>query len=447
MFLESITSKSGNKRVKKTVLEGKARVKKKLLISWGSPYQFHGLIIPLIPKLAEVFSVYVVFSDFNTPALLRARLEAMARQKQIEKYWLLPDFSGSFRLKDLLKHHAAVRHNLKTWKQLNFDVLLACDDLTTYQRYLSECAVSNECMHVCWIAGRTHLMIGKKRNETGLLKRGLVKIGEAGSLADVFKKGIRVSSRTIHRFKKQGIHFLDHILLPALLAGKVFPPGPYDHLTQTGPGNCDAMIFCDEATASAHKPFCKTDAIFMAGYPTQGLCRCRERENDKKTLLVFVGYGHEIGEDFLALYYRDLQTMLKGTGAQKIHLRPHPRSPKETPFGLSRYLQERGIDAQPVGCEKPIWEIVCDYEGVVGPISEALRDARTTCDYIPVVCLISISDPRYENPRVSFGNHTMIGWIEKDGSYDPAIFERRRAERPRRKSVPEILLELSSTNP
>jgi len=51
-------------------------MKRKLLISWGSPYQFYGSVIPLIPKLAEKFSVHVMFVDYHTPHSLLELLES-----------------------------------------------------------------------------------------------------------------------------------------------------------------------------------------------------------------------------------------------------------------------------------------------------------------------------------------------------------------------------------
>lgn len=440
-------------------------MKKKLLISWGCSYQFYGSIVPLIPKLAENFSIHLMFLDYRTPPALFKLLESFKEKKLIEKFWLLPDFSESL-FRDLLRHHRYVLQNIKNWKRENYDVILASDDFSSSQRYLGAFVFPNK-IHVCWIPTKTHLLLYEKlvcdllvnvaveeafdrhkrrmRKKSGLLNRfhGLVvKASEEKSLLTVFKKGMRLVQQMIRKNKKRCIVFLDRILLPFLFSGRIFPHGPNEEWVQTGPGNCDVMIFCDEATAKAHTPLYQRPDIYMATFSTEGLCRCRTVQEDSHAILVGVGHGHEILENYLPLYERDIRAVLQETGANKVHLRSHPRAEGNNASVLATHLNRCGIDAVLVGNERPIWQIACDYRAVVGPLSESLRDARATCSSVPVACFMAVSDPRFTNLRGTFGDHQLIGWIEKDGSYDPDIFVRKKRERPKRKSVPEILSKL-----
>lgn len=433
------------------------------MISWGSPYQFQGMILPLIPKLAEHFSVHCLLVDYRTPLPLRQALETMRAGGLVRDYWLLPDFSGTMKLSRLIRHHAAIRKHLNTWRGIGFDVLLAQDDFGSFQRYLSGEAVSEKCLHVCWIEGRTHLLIhkemvesllagtepkravqqnGKRRANGEAVGDRMKKILEEEGLRVFLKKGGVWCRRRFFARKKRWIARLDRRWIPLLSVGKHFPQGPYDEWTQTGSGDCDVMLFSDPVSAKAHTPLLRTSDVRMVRYPTEGLCRCGKGGAKNGAVLVGVGHGHELGEGYFKLYERDIRTLAGQTGASEIHLRPHPRSGGEGAFSLSGWLNGRGLKSVIVGNEKPVYEVACDYLAVAGPLSESLRDARATCDTIPVVGLIAVSDPRYADPRFSFGDHGMIGWIEKDGTYDPDIFSGRRIVRPERPSVPEMLARL-----
>ena len=440
------------------------QMKKKLLISWDNHYQFNGAVVPLIPKLAENFLIYVIFIDVSTPPIFCELLESMKAKGLIKEYWLLPDFSWSFRFIEVLRHHWTIRQNMKKWKRYNFDVLLANDATLSFQRYLAECVIPNNCIHICWMPSRTRLLIqedlasdllnnvnaseaiarhkravSNKSSFLNRLRNWVTKIKEEPSLRVVLKKGMRIVQRTINVKKKYAL-FLDSVFFPMIFAGRVFIQNSRDRLTQTGVGTCDAMIFCDEVAAKIHTPLLGTSKIYIASYPTEGQCHCTGVDKNKSAILVVRGHGHEVQESFLPPYYRDIQTVLQKTGGKIVHLRPHPRGiGNSSALFLSRYLKDCGIEATIVENKMPIRKIACDYLAVIGSLSDSLRDARSACDYVSVACLIAICDPRYKNPRLSFGDSKMIGWIEKDGSYDPKIFGHGKYGHPKRKTVPEIL--------
>jgi hypothetical protein len=95
-----------------------------------------------------------------------------------------------------------------------------------------------------------------------------------------------------------------------------------------------------------------------------------------------------------------------------------------------------------VGCERPIREIMCDYMGIAGFASSALRDARFSCEYAFVVGFEGVSD-FFKNPKFVFANSEGISWIDKVGEYEEGIFVRKKLAYTMRQSVSELLMKLS----
>ena len=129
-----------------------------------------------------------------------------------------------------------------------------------------------------------------------------------------------------------------------------------------------------------------------------------------------------------------------------MHLRLHPDEFGQWSYRLQEYLVDRGIDASIVGCDKPIRDIICDYIGFAGFSSSSFKDARESCDYAFVVGFTAVSNYIFSNPKYNYGGSEGINWIEKDGSFDPDIFVRKRNILPNRKTVPELLMEIQKSN-
>jgi hypothetical protein len=110
---------------------------------------------------------------------------------------------------------------------------------------------------------------------------------------------------------------------------------------------------------------------------------------------------------------------------------------------VQEYLVDGGIDASVVGSEKPIREVIFDYIGLAGFSSSSFKDARASCDYTFVVGFEAVSNYIFVDPKYNYVNSEGITWIEKDGSFDPDIFVRKKFVPPKGKSVSELLIELS----
>ncbi|MDD3296563.1 MAG: hypothetical protein PHU64_04295 [Candidatus Omnitrophica bacterium] len=444
------------------------KLRKKLLISWGNPYIFYEAILPLLPKLAKNFRVSVILQDtFALPKIFET-LSVMAKEGVIEEYWKAPDN------RQMLKKHLFIKSKLKIWRSKNFDVFLSGSMVQSLDRYLLECVLPDACVRVCLWTALTYLLLkedfakqilfGRRKNHefpkrteqnskrTGFFRKLLMKIKNSGSLPKFLKIIIWSIKDYVYNViiavrKKINIA-LDRYLFPKLLAGKIFPLDSYAEFTQiASEKSSDIFIFCDEVEKKVFQGIFKKAKAYVAKYPAQGACRCKDFSRKNKAILVPVTTGFsgrfELSEEKMSLFYRDIKATLFHTGAEVVHLRRHPRDRSRWADNLQKYLQDRGIKVECVGYERPIREIMCDYIGMAGFASSALRDARACCDYAFVVGFTAISKNYVDNPEFLFGDSDGIGWIKDDGSFNPVIFERNKYNASDKKTIEEILLELT----
>lgn len=66
-------------------------MKPKLLLGWTSGYPFHEGIVPLIPRLAAEYDVYVFLVEFYALGVTLDILQSMSDRGEIKSYWLFPD--------------------------------------------------------------------------------------------------------------------------------------------------------------------------------------------------------------------------------------------------------------------------------------------------------------------------------------------------------------------
>ncbi|MFH1683614.1 MAG: hypothetical protein ABIA67_01895 [Candidatus Margulisiibacteriota bacterium] len=436
-------------------------MKKKLLIQWASR-TFIEIFGALIPKLAEKFDIVVLLSDYSTPAGMIGQLNSWKEQGMIKRY-------SMFSHHEDLNFHLSMKKEIKELRPFNFDVWLTSAEMQVFERYVWECVLPKHCVSIVLWHNITYLfmynedlarnllagteisktLFPREKRPSGydLYARGWVeKIKEAGNLSNLRRKVITLLWHKIRWVflmprKKLRTHFR-RIVLPWVLTGNAFRLGRHDRLTQLGSGRSDAIVFCDEVEAEAHKVLFKTPHIYVAQYPTYGSCRCNgNKGRDAAVLSPLSGFDgrDQISEKNLSLFYRDFQSVLSQTGAKSIHLRPHPDEKKAWPEQLKKYLMDRGLDVVMVENKHSMRDVCCDYLAVAGFASAALRDARASCDHASVIGFVGISKAHFANPRFVFGKSEGISWIEEDGSYNPDIFTKRKYDPPKRKNIIEIL--------
>jgi len=429
-------------------------MKKKLLISWGNPYIFYEVILPLIPKLSEKFSVSLILGSSFLPEKLRQALDELASKKMIDNLWVLPDH------REILKHHLFIKKHLPVWHRHSFNLFLSISGIEIIDRYLIECVLDKACQRVCFWTALGYLLQNEKiaRKLLGETKTAHKpgKISEQKLFNKIKKRGLSWFLRTGSFYVKSlpakfakdfRYNYLDRVILPFLMVKKAFPLNFREKLVRVSANKIDALVFCDELEAKAFAAFYPGIQTIVAQYPTQGSCRCNGSRLQKPAVLVPLTTGisgaDQLSADLLTVIYRDIRTVLRETGADTVHLRLHPRESAGWPKHLADYLKSKGIKAECVSSREPIKDIICDYAGMTGFASSSLKDARAACDNAIVVGFSAISKKFTSDPKLWFGRSEGIGWIEEDGSFDPEIFKRKKFIPPPRKSLDEILVELA----
>ena len=437
------------------------RNKKRLLLLWGNPYQFIETIVPVIPKLAEKFFVSIITIDSYAPKSFFKILKDMKSINIIENYWIAPSDDK------IIQHHLYIKSKINEWRESSFDIIMTLSEVQPIERYIYECVLSPDCIRVCcWPFHITSLL-----RHTTLAKK-LLGIENIDTVSNVENKMFRISliakfankirakesifellvsinnyakhhiARIYYRIlKNHSDYFLNRIFLPKIIAGKIFPLEKYEELTQYASGKSDAYVFCVELQAKVFAKLFNKNITYLSEYLTQGNCRCKNISNAKHAILVPLSTTYT--ED-LASLYRDISTVMSNTGATAVHLRAHPRD-KKGPSIVQRYLKSKGIKVEIVDNDMPIREIICDYLAAAGLISNALGDARASCDNILVIGFKAGNKNITDDPELLFGNCEGIGWINEDGTYDRKIFKKRKFHPLPQKNIVEILQDLANS--
>ena len=432
--------------------------KKNLLIYWPTR-NFIEIISPLLIKLKNDYNLFILLSDYSTLPGLMNTLNFLKAKGVIKKYYITPPHQ------EILKNILFLKKITPELKAFNFDIWLSGSEMQPNERYLAECVLPVQCISVIIWVNITYLFMYYKSFVQKLLTGE--KISNFSPPIEKLLLHNRLHNRSFFQklkkvIKKRNLEFItwnikiwlkkinslkSKIIYPLLFTGRIFKYGAYDQMTQLGSGRSDAVIFFDALEAKVHKLIFKKCEVYIAQYPTFRKCNCSSSNYSEKTILSpLSGWEGEstISEDVLKLFYRDFRTVISQSGAQSIHLRPHPDFDKNDnwSFQMRDYLISRGMNVSVVDCNEPISKVICNYIGVVGFSSAALRDARAACNYAFIIGFTAVSNYYFNDPKFAFGNSEGIEWINEDGNYDPMIFERKKYFPPKRKNVPEILNKL-----
>ncbi|MBI5298908.1 MAG: hypothetical protein HY877_01225, partial [Deltaproteobacteria bacterium] len=394
---------------------------------------------------------------FYMPSGFIEEMEVLKRDGTIRDFLLTPSYEKNFQMLQFFRKKAS---GLRDYA---FDVWLTGGEVQIDERYIAECVLPKHCVRIVVWHNLTFLLkevelvkrlLGESKScslrvTNSLFKNLTFKVKKSGSFLGFFYNFFQYLIRQERQFYKMVKHRIyERILLPKFIIGKTFRPGAYDLLTQLGSGRANAYIFCDPVEVKAHQSLFKDSKVYLAQYPTYGVCRCQNGQPKKNTILsplsAFI-QRDVISEEYLALYYRDFKTVLDQSCAKNIHLRMHPDETGKWYQILREYLSLKGLNVSIVDCEKPIREVMCDYLGVAGSTSSALRNARAACNHAFVIGFEAVSKFAQGNPRFHFGSSEGIGWINEDGTYDPSIFKTVSYTPPPRKTVPTLVKELATT--
>jgi len=442
------------------------RKSKKLMLASFMPQNFKEAFLPMLGELAQDFRIIVTCVNYCPPSGFISYLNDLKKSGLIEEFLILPDYAKTY------KSICFLQNEVRKLQQYRFDVWLNMGEMHLDERFIAKCVLPESCLRIVLCHQPTFLLKNEAlvrqllsgdrdilsirntiKNITSTNSIGNVwphyikKIKEAGSIFKIVEKSSKhlfSYLRKLYYDLKDNIYY--RVLVSYFITGKTFRKGPYDDLTQIGSGQTHAIVFCDVMDAKAHKALFKTPDFYVAQHPAYGFCRCKNGNQKLNAILSplsgFIGMN-VISEECLSLFYRDFKIAMDQTGAKSIHLRMHPNERGRWYQALQNYLSARGMDVVIVDCERPIHGVICDYLGMAGSSSCALRDGRAGCQHAFIIGFESVSNFSGTNSRFRFGNSEGIGWIRGDGSYDPSIFKGDFYHPSFRKRVPVLLKELA----
>ena len=408
--------------------------------------------------------------DYNLTPRVTRQLERWQADGTISGYAIAPGFE------DTLRQHLFMARYVRRLRRMNFEYFVSITMMQVWERYLISCALPPKAVRLGFYTQMSNLLgnealfrsVLEGKPQEAPATTPAPAAGRAAPLSPL--RALRRLATTPGLGGRMGLlaryaRFLwskvprpslsistpdfsllfDRTLLPALLVGKTFPLGKHDRFTQIGTDQFDALAFLDPVDARAHAALYGNPNMFVVEHPAKGNCRCGTDGPERHAILSPLSglMGRDtVPPETLESYRRDLGTALRESGAREIHLRLHPSETGKWPQRLVEFLGANGIPARIVDAALPIREVICDYAGVVGYASAALRDGRGCCDYAFVVGMVAASKSLFANPKLLFGDSEGIDWIEEDGTHAPGIFERRRYVPPPYPSLMDLLTEL-----
>jgi glycosyltransferase domain-containing protein len=256
-----------------------------------------------------------------------------------------------------------------------------------------------------------------------------------------FRQWPMLARLNVSRTEQFYYYLLDRIIYPEILVGKRFPLKKLDWITQLGSDDFDACMFFNEQDTELHKILYANPNMYTVRYVARDTASPADPLN--AVLLPFSIHAKtDLTPGLLEIYRRDLEIALRESRATEVHVRPHPGALEDWLDFLVAELRARDIPARLVKADRPLSEEAGRYKGVLSAVSGSLRDARLACPHIFVVGSVGLSLTNFQDPKRVVGFPDSIGWIEADGSYDPAIFRPAMANTTRHPSAAQVVVSL-----
>jgi len=394
----------------------------------------------IINNIYKDYNIYYAFVEYYTPKYLYSELEDLKKKGCLKDYYKISQYNN------LYKHFKSLK-NILHLKKIKFDTWLTMNETEIINKFVKNIIINNNCKKIILWPQITYLF-----NHTVIANKYLdinsnqsLNIEVTHSFLDkVFKKLktlnifiILISIFNIiynkyklfsKKLKNKYLNLYCKILF-FIFFKKKLEFGKFDNLTQLGSGKVDYILFCDPKEVEAHSRLFNNINVKLVKHTGRGYCRCKEINKNRKYILIPLSTPinvDTIPSSELDLYLSAINIAKKEMNFDQIHLRPHPRDYGKWSEYLNNFLIKNNINCKLVSNKEPIWKIACEYEGIIGESSNALRDAANSCENCFVIGLEKLSFHRYDNPRFVFGLGRNIYWIDKDGNYDSRIFKKQK---------------------
>lgn len=442
-------------------------LKRQLLITCAK-HLFYDFVESVLVDLASYFDIVLLIpivtdTGNETHQAFYLKLADYLQSNTIVHYELLKyDVCSKVMFEQFKKIEAALY-------SFDFDVWVSPSQMQLEDCFVDKVILSPRCKRIIFWHGITYLferkIIANLLPDLSLNQKCLAADKQQLNLSIRTKfSALRQGSSAIYESLKKLYKIMMHVyrLLPSKTRlintryiypyryfRKIFPYGKFDELTQIATQPSGIILFCDPLETLAHKKLYGTEKIYTISHPNIGSCRCAELSHKNSAILSPLSgilNVDVVSDAIVDEYFECFSKLITSTDASEIHLRLHPREMGEWPYFLREQLRCRGLKVEITSSEKSIREIVCDYLGVAGFASCALRDARASCNSIFVIAFERLSKLRYSIPKIMYGKGEGITWINSDGSYSDDAFLSAGYIQPVRRTLLEMLVQISITD-
>jgi len=449
--------------------------KPNILVAHGSPYMFHGLLIPFLKEASYSFNIFVITTNYFIPSGLISQLDSYRNDKIIENYLILPVYeNGLSEKKNGFVLHQYVAGHLKQLREKNFDICLINGSTDIWQRYIIDCALSERCIRVGFYSPGFALGIfvdSVSRYSDGQAAKkiveGLKNPWDSKALEAPTNVTNSINSTTcttsnifwvlykkldclingnpwkyiVEKITELFSYFFNRYLYPMILVRRFFREEYLDSPTWFDSDRFEKIITFQYFSKIFLTSLYDHAQVYLADYPLASNCFCRDFFNTDAKLLVCLRLIES--EQHECILFRDVANIAMAAGIQEIHIRPHPRSCiKQMQSLVSKFNRAgfRSIIKRPL---KPLREIVCCYRGVVGTPSTSLLEARFCCPNCFVFGLLGGLKSHSKNPKYLLGEvgqwDKVIDWVDEDGRFDLEAIRRKHRVNRRRPSLTSLL--------
>ncbi|MCF7907788.1 MAG: hypothetical protein K9L86_02795 [Candidatus Omnitrophica bacterium] len=418
---------------------------KRILMFCGNGYTFDEAFGPIIEEIGKSFKVDLLMGSYYFTDRVLNSVKRLHSKGRIDTYKII---HAHRRKQSNFGYHKEIKLIMESIKDKDFSLLLSGGDFDIFNRYLISVARAKGA-NIAIIQGcqLVHLLAKyRKMNRLNLSRNDYCK-QKKNDINGRKYRGLRYQLGMIKHGALRSLKVINsHYITPFLVSGKFFVPSRYDKFNFTS-GRADIVMCYDSLEITALKSMIpKVKNIHLVKHPVHGQCKCKGSLNielGRKLLVVFSGnIGSELEKYKFERWVGVIKKAIDLENIAEIHLRFHPRtsSALHWPRKMAKSIKDLGCEVKIIDALKTsLVETVCNYVGILGAPSGALRAARAVCPRVFVTALPDCGDPEPFEQEWCLGKAEGINWIKKDEELEPKNLEISEFNMDNRLSVADIL--------
>ena len=194
--------------------------------------------------------------------------------------------------------------------------------------------------------------------------------------------------------KKYIIFLFDYKILPFFLTGSPLPSN--NIVSKNITGFADYTIVFDQVEYDNFKTLLPSiNNLILAKHPMVGYCKNNKKMNNSNLLVLLPQFTtlDRMSDDKIKKWVSTIKAVKELKNPSQIHLRFHPKENKIFFMQFEKELSLNNIQYTTLNStEVSIVDTVCDYMGVIGASSQALRIFRWATKGTFVLCLEGAGD-------------------------------------------------------